>query len=150
MSHENLHRDEAAGRSALISTASYDVSLDVRQAEDPEAAGYTTRSVITFTAAEAGTSTFLDFIGSSVHSVFLNGKGLPVEDVVDGARIRLDNLQLENQVTVTGTALYSRSGEGMHRFVDPADGQTYLYTQYEPADARRVFANFEQPDLKAT
>ncbi|KQQ85255.1 aminopeptidase N [Arthrobacter sp. Leaf137] len=150
MSHENLHRDEAAGRSALISTASYDVSLDVRQAENPDTAGYTTRSVITFTAAEAGTSTFLDFIGSGVHSVFLNGKGLPVEDVVDGARIRLDNLQLENQVTVTGTALYSRSGEGMHRFVDPADGQTYLYTQYEPADARRVFANFEQPDLKAT
>ena len=70
-------------------------------------------------------------------------------DVVDGSRIRLDNLQPENQVTVTGTALYSTSGEGLHRFVDPADGQCYLYTQYEPADARRVFANFEQPDLKA-
>ncbi|MGO4436012.1 M1 family metallopeptidase, partial [Paenarthrobacter sp. RAF9] len=84
-----------------------------------------------------------------VHSVFLNGKGLPVADVVDGSRIRLDNLQAENQVTVTGTALFSTSGEGMHRFFDPADGQCYLYTQYEPADARRVFANFEQPDLKA-
>ena len=81
--------------------------------------------------------------------MILNGKDLPVADMVDGSRIRLDNLQAENQVTVTGTALYSRSGEGMHRFVDPADGQCYLYTQYEPADARRVFANFEQPDLKA-
>ncbi|MGK3648656.1 aminopeptidase N [Pseudarthrobacter enclensis] len=149
MSHENLQRDEAAVRSALITTASYDVSLDVRTAADPDTPGYTTRSVITFTAAEAGTSTFLDFIGSSVHSVQLNGKGLDVAEVVDGARIRLDNLQHENQVTVTATALYSRSGEGMHRFVDPADGRTYLYTQYEPADARRVFANFEQPDLKA-
>ncbi|MEV7574096.1 aminopeptidase N [Pseudarthrobacter sp. NPDC089323] len=150
MSNQNLQRDEAAERSALITTTSYDVSLDVRQAADPDVPGYTSRSVITFSAAEAGTSTFLDFIGGGVHSVFLNGKGLRVEDVVDGARIRLDNLQLENQVTVTGTALYSRSGEGMHRFVDPADGQCYLYTQYEPADARRVFANFEQPDLKAT
>ncbi|MGX1161089.1 aminopeptidase N [Pseudarthrobacter sp. SLBN-100] len=148
MSRENLQRAEAAARSALISTTSYDVSLDVRQAPDPQVAGYPTRSVINFTAAP-GASTFLDFIGSDVHSVFLNGKGLRVEDVVDGARIRLDNLQDENQVTVTGTALYSRSGEGMHRFVDPADGQCYLYTQYEPADARRVFANFEQPDLKA-
>ncbi|NUP58494.1 MAG: aminopeptidase N, partial [Pseudarthrobacter sp.] len=147
---ENLQRNEAAERSALISTASYDVSLDVRRAADPDVAGYTSRSVITFTASEPGTSTFLDFIGAGVHSVFLNGKGLAVEDVVDGSRIRLDNLQAENQVTVTGTALYSRSGEGMHRFVDPADGRTYLYTQYEPADARRVFANFEQPDLKAT
>lgn len=134
----------------MVTTASYDVSLDVRQAADPGVAGYTTRSVINFTAAEPGTSTFLDFIGSDVHSVFLNGKGLPVGDVVDGSRIRLDNLQQDNQVTVTGTALYSRSGEGMHRFVDPADGQCYLYTQYEPADARRVFANFEQPDLKAS
>ena len=143
-------RSEAADRSALISTASYDVSLDVRHAADPDMAGYTSRSVITFTASEPGSSTFLDFIGAGVHSVFLNGRRLPVEDVVDGSRIRLDNLLAENQVTVTGTALYSRSGEGMHRFVDPADGKTYLYTQYEPADARRVFANFEQPDLKAT
>ncbi|MGN7200296.1 aminopeptidase N [Arthrobacter sp. SAFR-044] len=149
MSHENLQRSEAAERSALISTTSYDVSLDVRQAADPAVPGYTSRSVITFTAVP-GTGTFLDFIGSSVHSVILNGKSLPVGDVVDGARIMLDNLRAENQVTVTGTALYSRSGEGMHRFVDPADGQCYLYTQYEPADARRVFANFEQPDLKAT
>ena len=149
MSNQNLTREEAAARSALITTHSYDVSLDVRQAADPTVAGYPSRSVITFAAAEPGSSTFLDFISSEVHSVFLNGKGLPVADVVDGSRIRLDNLQAENQVTVTGTALYSTSGEGMHRFFDPADGQCYLYTQYEPADARRVFANFEQPDLKA-
>ncbi|CAN7358148.1 aminopeptidase N [Arthrobacter sp. LjRoot78] len=149
MSNENLQRDEAANRSALITTHSYDVSLDVRTALDPEVTGYTSRSVINFSAREPGGSTFLDFISRDVHSVFLNGKGLSVADVVDGSRIRLDNLQAENQVTVTGTALYSTSGEGMHRFFDPADGQCYLYTQYEPADARRVFANFEQPDLKA-
>ena len=132
MSHENLQRKEAAQRSALITTHSYDVSLDVRQAADPDVAGYTSRSVINFSAAVPGpgqvASTFLDFIAAEVHSVFLNGKGLPVADVVEGSRIRLDNLQAENQVTVTGTALYSRSGEGMHRFVDPADGQCYLYT----------------------
>ncbi|WP_426995779.1 aminopeptidase N [Pseudarthrobacter sp. N5] len=149
MPQENLHRDEAARRSALITTHSYDVSLDVRLAAAPDVSGYPSRSVINFSASEPGSSTFLDFIHGDVHSVFLNGKELPVADVVDGARIRLDNLQAENQVTVTGTALYSSSGEGMHRFVDPADGKCYLYTQYEPADARRVFANFEQPDLKA-
>ncbi|MFF2031507.1 aminopeptidase N [Arthrobacter sp. NPDC058192] len=149
MSNSNLGRDEAEARSALITAHSYDVSLDVRQAADPNVAGYTSRSVITFSASEPGASTFVDFIAGSVHSVFLNGKGLPVADVVDGSRIRLDNLQAQNQVTVTGTALYSTSGEGLHRFVDPADGQCYLYTQFEPADARRVFANFEQPDLKA-
>lgn len=149
MSNQNLRRDEAAIRSAVITTHSYDVSLDIRQAADPNAAGYTSRSVITFSAHEPGASTFVDFIAGDVHSVFLNGKGLAVADVVDGSRIRLDGLQAENQVTITGTALFSTSGEGMHRFFDPADGQCYLYTQYEPADARRVFANFEQPDLKA-
>ncbi len=76
MSNQNLRRDEAATRSALITTHSYDVSLDVRQAADPDVAGYTSRSVITFSAGEPGASTFLDFIGSEVHSVFLNGKGL--------------------------------------------------------------------------
>ncbi len=149
MSNQNLSRDEAAARAALITTHSYDVSLDVRQAADLNVASYTSRSVISFSASEPGASTFVDFIADSVHSVFLNGKGLTIADVVDGSRIRLENLQPENQVTITGTALYSTSGEGMHRFVDPADGQCYLYTQYEPADARRVFANFEQPDLKA-
>ncbi|MBT2550128.1 aminopeptidase N [Arthrobacter sp. ISL-65] len=149
MSNQNLQRNEAAERSALITTHSYDVALDVRSAPDPDTAGYASRSTIAFSAAKPGASTFLDFIAGDVHSVVLNGVELPLPDVVDGARIRLDNLQAENKVTVTGTALYSSSGEGMHRFFDPADGQCYLYTQYEPADARRVFANFEQPDLKA-
>ncbi|MFJ5860025.1 aminopeptidase N [Pseudarthrobacter sp. NPDC092439] len=150
MSLENLGRNEAAERSALITTASYDVWLDVRQAADPGSTGYPSRSTIVFSAAQPGTTTFLDFIHGGVHSVILNGESLRVDDVVDGPRIRLENLQRNNEVTVTGIALYSRSGEGMHRFVDPADGQCYLYTQYEPADARRVFANFEQPDLKAS
>ena len=149
MSNQNLRRDEAAARSALITTHSYDVFVDVRRAADPSVAGYTSRSEITFSASEPGASTFLDFISGEVQSVLLNGKAQQVSDVADGSRIRLDNLRAENQVTVTGTALYSTSGEGMHRFFDPADGQCYLYTQYEPADARRVFANFEQPDLKA-
>lgn len=148
MSNHNLSRDEAAIRSALITTHSYDVTLDVRDAADPAVAGYPSTSTITF-SAEPGSATFLDFIGGGVQRVVLNGEQLDAGNVVDRDRIILESLAAENTVTVTGTALYSRSGEGMHRFVDPADGQCYLYTQYEPADSRRVFANFEQPDLKA-
>jgi aminopeptidase N len=148
VSNHNLSRDEAATRSALITTHSYDVTLDVRDAADPATAGYPSTSTIRFSAIP-GSATFLDFISGGVQSVVLNGKALDVERVVDRDRIVLEGLATENTVTVTGTALYSRSGEGMHRFVDPADGQCYLYTQYEPADSRRVFANFEQPDLKA-
>ncbi|MDP5225826.1 MULTISPECIES: aminopeptidase N [Arthrobacter] len=148
MQNHNLTRTEAQERSATIRTLSYDVTLDVRKAEDPAATWFPSRSVIDFEGTPGG-STFLDFIGESVESVALNGKELPVSEVVDGSRIRLSGLKEKNQVTVEARALYSRSGEGLHRFVDPADGKTYLYTQYEPADARRVFANFEQPDLKA-
>ncbi len=150
MTNENLSRDEAAQRSAIIRADSYDVSVDLRDAANPDVPGFTSQSIIDFTCSEPGGSTFLDFISGGVHSVTLNGRQLKVSDVVDGPRIHLTGLEAENQVCVIGTALYSRSGEGMHRFVDPADGQTYLYTQYEPADSRRVFANFEQPDLKAS
>lgn len=148
VTRDNITREEASARSAVVRTRSYQVFLDLSEAANPEVEGYPSRSVITF-SAEPGSSTFLDFICASVDSVWLNGKSLPVDDVVQGSRILLRELQAENEVAVAGSALYSRSGEGMHRFTDPADGQVYLYTQYEPADARRVFACFEQPDLKA-
>ncbi|PVE19844.1 aminopeptidase N [Arthrobacter sp. Bz4] len=149
MMNENLRRDEAALRSSLLTIASYEVHLDLREAADPEVAGFLSRSTVTFSCDAPGSETFMDFIADEVHRVTLNGTDLDPAVVVDGARITLPDLAADNVVTITGTALYSRSGEGMHRFTDPADGQTYLYTQYEPADARRVFANFEQPDLKA-
>ena len=155
VSNINLLRSEAAARKALITVHQYDVELDLGSAQDLSVAGFTSRSTITFAAdlaaqtAASPTGTFLDFIGLSVESVVLNGTPLNVAEVVDGSRINLSSLAADNEVVVSATAAYSSSGEGLHRFVDPADGKTYTYTQYEPADARRVFANFEQPDLKA-
>ncbi|WOO98281.1 aminopeptidase N [Micrococcus terreus] len=145
----NLTRQEAADRSALISTHDYDVHVDVSGAQDLDRVDYPTVTTLSFSCAAPGSSTFLDYLHHSVETVELNGVMLDVHQVVGAARILLPDLQAENTVTVVGTSLYSSSGEGMHRFQDPADGQVYLYTQYEPADARRVFPNFEQPDLKA-
>jgi aminopeptidase N len=148
MANFNLLRSEAAARKARVSVHHYDVELDLSQAADLTVPGFSSRTTIKFSAT--GTAgTFLDFIGLSVESVEHNGKQLSVSDVVDAQRIKLPELAADNEVVVCATAAYSSSGEGLHRFVDPADGQTYTYTQYEPADARRVFANFEQPDLKA-
>lgn len=147
-SNQNLGREEAAGRARTVSARAYDVELDVSAARDQSVAGYRSRTTIRF-SARPGSSTFLDFIHGGVDSVVLNGRELLLSDAVVGSRILLAALEGENTAVVDGTALYSTSGEGMHRFVDPSDGETYLYTQYEPADARRVFANFEQPDLKA-
>ncbi|MGA5278719.1 aminopeptidase N [Streptomyces cellulosae] len=153
MPGENLTRDEARERAALLSVDGYEVSLDLRSAVGgPEGEGPRTfRSVTTvrFRCAEPGASSFADLIAPSVTAVSLNGRDLDAGQVFDGSRILLEDLSAENELVVDAQCAYSRTGEGMHRFVDPEDGEVYLYTQYEPADARRVFANFEQPDLKA-
>jgi aminopeptidase N len=150
---ENLSRDEARERAALLSVDGYEVSLDVRSAvgDDHREGPRTFRSVTTirFRCAEPGASTFADLIAPSVTAVSLNGRDLDPGEVFDGSRIVLEDLAADNELIVDAQCAYSRTGEGLHRFVDPEDGEVYLYTQYEPADARRVFANFEQPDLKA-
>ncbi|MGY5318651.1 aminopeptidase N [Neomicrococcus lactis] len=152
MRNENLTRDEAASRSRSLEVSTYDVTVDVSNATQASEETYPSISRISFTCSAPGSSTFLDYIHGGIESVTINGTeyaGAELSDIVDGARIHLHDLQATNEVVVTGQSVYSTSGEGLHRFVDPTDELTYLYTQYEPADARRVFANFEQPDLKA-
>ncbi|MGR4849898.1 aminopeptidase N [Streptomyces sp. LARHCF252] len=153
MPGENLSRDEARERAALLSVDGYEVSLDLRSAvgEDDGAGPRTFRSVTTlrFRCNEPGASSFADLIAPSVTAVSLNGRDLDPGEVFDGSRITLEDLAADNELVVDAQCAYSRTGEGLHRFVDPEDGEVYLYTQYEPADSRRVFANFEQPDLKA-
>ncbi|MGW3010753.1 aminopeptidase N [Streptomyces sp. NPDC001219] len=151
MPGENLSRDEARERGRLLSVDAYDVALDVRSAVAGDASAGTFRSLTTlrFRCAEPGASTFVDLLAPAVTSVTLNGRELDPRTVFDGTRITLDGLAAENTLVVDAQCAYSRTGEGLHRFVDPEDGEVYLYTQYEPADSRRVFANFEQPDLKA-
>ncbi|WP_353942571.1 aminopeptidase N [Streptomyces sp. HUAS MG91] len=153
MPGENLSRDEARERAGLLSVDGYEVALDLRSAvgDAPADGPRTFRSVTTirFRANEAGAGTFVDLIAPSVTAVTLNGEDLDPAAVFDGSRIHLEGLAEDNELVVDAQCAYSRTGEGMHRFVDPEDGEVYLYTQYEPADARRVFANFEQPDLKA-
>ncbi|MFI1287373.1 aminopeptidase N [Streptomyces sp. NPDC020792] len=153
MPGENLSRDEARERAALLSVDGYEVSLDVRSAvgEDTGNGPRTFRSVTTirFRCNEPGASSFADLLAPSVTAVSLNGRDLDPSEVFDGSRILLEDLSADNELVVDAQCAYSRTGEGLHRFVDPEDGEVYLYTQYEPADSRRVFANFEQPDLKA-
>ncbi len=145
MNTANLSRTETRRRSRHVTGVTYRVELDLRSATDSAAETFSTRTTISFDASTA--TTWLDFIGDEVVSVTLDGTSVPVD--YDGARIQLVGLGARNTVVVDARGRYSRSGEGLHRFVDPVDGEVYLYTQYEPADARRVFANFEQPDIKA-
>ncbi|AJT67049.2 Aminopeptidase N [Streptomyces lydicus] len=145
----NLTRDEAQQRARLLSVDAYEIDLDLSGAQG----GGTYRSVTTvrFDAAEAGAETFIDLVAPAVHEVVLNGEALDAAEVFKDSRIALRGLVAgRNELRVVADCAYTNTGEGLHRFVDPVDQQAYLYTQFEVPDARRVFASFEQPDLKAT
>ncbi|MDT0426421.1 MULTISPECIES: aminopeptidase N [Streptomyces] len=145
----NLTREEAQERARLLTVDAYEIDLDLSGAQE----GGTYRSVTTvrFDSAEAGAETFIDLVAPAVHDVVLNGKALDVASVFRDSRIALAHLVAgANELKVVADCSYTNTGEGLHRFVDPVDEQAYLYTQFEVPDARRVFASFEQPDLKAS
>ncbi|SEB80665.1 aminopeptidase N [Microbacterium hydrocarbonoxydans] len=145
MPGENLTRIEAQERRDVIDTQSYEVSLDLTKGAEV----FGSRSVVRFTATPES-FTFIDLIAREVREISLNGEQLDPEQVFADSRIALSGLQAENVLVVDADCLYTNTGEGLHRFVDPVDGEVYLYSQFEVPDSRRVFAVFEQPDLKAT
>ncbi|MFD4428279.1 aminopeptidase N, partial [Nocardia sp. NPDC058497] len=120
----NLTRSETAARSAAVTVHDYRVELDLSGARDQDRAGFATTTTVTFDATTA--QTWLDFLGLAVESVTVNGQQVDVE--YDGARLTLGGLSATNVVVVRATGEYSRSGEGLHRFLDPVDSATYLYT----------------------
>ncbi|MPZ62106.1 MAG: aminopeptidase N [Propionibacteriales bacterium] len=148
----NLTRDEAAHRGQLLSVETYTVDLDLTGAVAvaPESPHFRSTTQIRFHCAEPGAATFVDLEGATVHEITLNGRSLDPGTTYADHRIRLDDLAADNDLCVVAELPYSRTGEGLHRFVDPVDDRVYLYSQFEVAFARRVFAAFEQPDLKAT
>ncbi|MFF0003979.1 aminopeptidase N [Streptomyces tibetensis] len=146
----NLTREEAQQRAQLLTVDSYEIELDLSGAQE----GGTYRSVTTVrfdVTAGNGAESFIDLVAPAVHEVTLNGDSLDPAEVFADSRIALPGLlQGRNILRVVADCAYTNTGEGLHRFVDPVDEQAYLYTQFEVPDARRVFASFEQPDLKAT
>ncbi|QWZ06606.1 aminopeptidase N [Nocardioides panacis] len=141
----NLTRDEARDRAALLDIESYTVDLDLDPARTTT---FGSTTVIRFRSRQ-GASTFADLVGATIHEVTLNGRSLDPAAVYADHRIRLDDLAEDNELRVVADCAYSHTGEGLHRFVDPADDRVYLYSQMEVPDARRVFTTFEQPDLKS-
>jgi aminopeptidase N len=142
----NLTRDEANERSRTLHVDSYRIDLDFSAGGDT----FDSVTVVRFTASEPGAATFLDLDAPRVRAVTLNGRALEPAAVFRDGRIELAGLAAVNVVRVQADCAYSNSGQGLHRTIDPTDGRTYLYTHFEVPDARRLFATFEQPDLKAT
>ena len=148
MATANITREEAALRSGVVKAGAYRVTVDVtgNGVADPERT-FASHTELDFVSQ--GGSTHLDVIADEIRSATLDGSPLPTDEF-DGYRLPLKDLT-EGSHTIVIDAVYrfSRTGEGLHRFVD-TDGKIYLYSQFETADARRMYATFEQPDQKAT
>ncbi|RDI32286.1 membrane alanyl aminopeptidase [Rhodococcus sp. AG1013] len=150
MAPPNLTREQAAERSALLTVDNYRIELDLTDGDGrPGESTFRSRTTVTF-AATAGASTFIDIIADTVHSAVLNGTPVDVSSYDEATGITLSGLADSNELVVEADCLYTNTGEGLHRFVDPTDNAVYLYSQFETADAKRMFACFDQPDLKAT
>ncbi|CRK55370.1 Membrane alanine aminopeptidase N [Alloactinosynnema sp. L-07] len=149
MAAPNLTRDQAQQRAALLEVESYAIELDLTDGiGQPGESTFSSRSTVRFTARESGAHTFIDLVGR-VESAELNGRALDVSGFTEDEGLALTDLAEANELTVVATCDYTNTGEGLHRFVDPVDKGVYLYTQFETADAKRMFACFDQPDLKA-
>ncbi|GLZ79289.1 aminopeptidase [Actinorhabdospora filicis] len=142
----SLTRDEAATRASLLTVDSYEILLDLG-AGDLDA-GFASTSTVRFGCAEPGAATFADVLATEVTRVRLNGAELDPASVTDG-RLPLEGLAADNELVVEARMAYSTSGEGVHHFTDPEDGEVYLYAMSGMDNARRIFACFDQPDLKA-
>lgn len=151
MALPNLTRDQAVERAALITVDSYRIVLDVTDGSTGAPGDRTFRSTTTVTFdALPGAESVIDIAAATVRSAELNGHPLDVSGYDESTGIPLRGLEQHNVLVVDADCVYSNTGEGLHRFVDPVDDETYLYSQFETADAKRMFACFDQPDLKAT
>ncbi len=149
MALPNLTRDQAVERAALITVDSYRIDLDLTDGNGaPGERTFRSITTVTFDALP-GADTVIDIAADKIHAATLNGAQLDVSGYDESTGIALSGLAKHNVVVVDADCLYSNTGEGLHRFVDPVDGEVYLYSQFETADAKRMFACFDQPDLKA-
>ena len=149
MALPNLTRDQAVERAALITVDSYRIDLDLTDVNGgPGERTFRSITTVTFDALP-GADTVIDIAADKIHRATLNGRELDVSSYDESIGIALSGLSKHNVVVVHADCLYSNTGEGLHRFVDPVDGEVYLYSQFETADAKRMFACFDQPDLKA-
>jgi aminopeptidase N len=146
----NLTQVEAIERARLLDVTGYDIVLDLTDGTGgPGEHTLRSTTTVTFGCTEPGATTFIEVAAERLRSATLNGAPLDLSGWSADAGLALPGLAAENVLVVEGDFAYSASGQGLHRSVDPVDKEVYLYSQFETTDAQRVFACFDQPDLKS-
>jgi aminopeptidase N len=146
----NLTQEQAVERAALLDVDSYTVDLDLTDgAGRPGEATFRSTTTVRFSCRIPGASSWIDLVAARVSGATLNGTILDVANYDEATGIALPTLAANNEVIIEADGRYMNTGEGLHRFTDPVDGSVYLYSQFETADAKRMYACFDQPDLKA-
>src|ERR1700722_2992770 len=141
----DITRDEAAARARLLHVDSYAVELDLTRGAEV----FGSVSVITFDCTEPRAARYAALAAGTITQITLNGVPVDPATAWSGGRIALAGLAASNVLRVVAECPYGTGGTGLQRSVDSSDGRVYTFTQFEAAHAREVFANFEQPDLKA-
>jgi aminopeptidase N len=138
----NLTQAEAVERARLLDVTSYDITVDLTGEE-------TFRCVteVRFRCRQPGASTAIELAAAGLRSATLNG--VPVTGWSPQTGLTLPALAADNTLVVDADFGYSATGQGLTRSVDPVDGNVYLHSQFETADAQRAYACFDQPDLKS-
>ena len=150
MAVPNLTQEQAVERAALLDVDSYTVDLDFTDgAGKPGEGTFRSTTTVRFSCQRPGASSWIDVVAAGIRVATLNGAALDVDGYDEANGIALLELAAENEVIIEADGRYMNTGEGLHRFADPVDGSVYLYTQFETADAKRMYACFDQPDLKA-
>jgi aminopeptidase N len=145
MTLSTLTKPEAKTRSDLLEVQRYDIDVDLTGLLEGEV--WRSTSTIAFTCSEPGATTFVD-VAMDVARATLNGEEVDVSAAADG-RLPLPALAADNVLVVEASTSNTATGEGILRTVDPTDKLVYVWTSLEPDEARRVWACFDQPDLKA-
>lgn len=151
MAPPNLTREQARQRAELITVQSYEIELDLAHGPGGRVVDtFASTTTVRFRSARAGATSWIDLMAERVHSAVLNGVELDVSGYSESEGLTLPDLAETNELVVRADCSYTNTGEGLHKFTDPVDGGVYLYSQFETADAKRMFTCFDQPDLKAT
>ncbi|WP_067506119.1 aminopeptidase N [Actinoplanes sp. TFC3] len=146
----NLTQVEAAERARLLEVTGYDIALDLTDgAGKPGNGTFRTVTKVTFRCTEPGAQTFIEVAAASVRAAVLNDTPVDLSGWSAERGLSLTGLGADNTLVVDADYHYSASGQGLQRSEDPVDNEVYLYSQFETADAQRVFAAFDQPDLKS-